>query len=159
MTALDHLDLAIVKRLQVDGRRPFTEIAQELNVSEGTIRNRVSRLLEDGYLQIVGMIDPHRMGLDAPAMIGVSLQAGKLESAVAAIARLPEVSYLVMVSGEFDLLVEVLCKDRDHLADFLNEKLRQVPGVSQTRTYTILRTYKMAAGANPVLSEPAKPTR
>ncbi len=123
-------------------------------MSEGTIRNRVSRLLEERYLQIVGMIDPRRMGLDAPAMIGVSLQPGQLEPAVAAIARLPEVSYLVMVSGEFDLLVEVLCRDRDHLADFLNDSLRQVPGVSQIRTYTILRTYKMASGASPMLSEP-----
>jgi Lrp/AsnC family transcriptional regulator for asnA, asnC and gidA len=56
-----------------------------------------------------------------------------------------------MVSGEFDLFVEVLCKDRNHLANFLNEKLLRVPGILRTQTYITLRTYKMAYGALPMI--------
>jgi Lrp/AsnC family transcriptional regulator for asnA, asnC and gidA len=56
-----------------------------------------------------------------------------------------------MVSGAFDLFVEVLCKDRNHLATFLNEKLLRVPGILRTQTFTTLRTYKMAYGAKPTL--------
>jgi Lrp/AsnC family transcriptional regulator for asnA, asnC and gidA len=151
MTALDELDLAIIDRLQVDGRKAYTEIAQELGVSEGTVRNRYTRLVEDGIIQVIAMIDPHRLGIDAPALVGVSLETGDWDEAITAIANFDEVSYLVLVSGEYDLIVEVMCQDRDHLADFLQRTLRQVPGVIRTQTFTILRTYKMALGAKPTL--------
>jgi Lrp/AsnC family transcriptional regulator, regulator for asnA, asnC and gidA len=97
------------------------------------------------------LIDPTMLGYDAPAMIGVSIQPSMLESVIKTVANFDEVSYLIMVSGEFDLFVEVLCKDRDHLATFLNEKLLQVPGIVRTQTFITLRTYKMAYGAKPML--------
>jgi Lrp/AsnC family transcriptional regulator for asnA, asnC and gidA len=148
---MDDLDQAIVQLLQQDGRIAFTEIAQQLGVSEGTVRNRYTRLIDEGALQVIGMINPHQMGIDAPALIGVSLEAENWDDAIADIANFDEVSYLVLVSGEFDLIVEVMCVDRDHLADFLQRTLRQVPGVLRTQTFTILRTYKMALGAKPSL--------
>lgn len=151
MTAMDKLDIALVEQLQQDGRKPFTVIAQELGVSEGTVRNRYTRLVEKDVIQVIGMIDPHRMGIDAPALVGVSLEAGNWDEVIKTIANFDEVSYLVLVSGEFDLIVEVMCQDRDHLADFLQHTLRQVPGVIRTQTFTILRIYKMALGAKPVL--------
>lgn len=147
---MDNTDLAILSCLQKDARRSFTDIANELNVSEGTVRNRVSRLMEKRTIQLVGLIDPNQLGYDAPAMIGVTVQSNLLEKAALEIAQFPEVSYLVMSSGEYDLLVEVLCKNREHLADFLNQKLRQIEGVLQTKTFMILRTFKMAYSADPV---------
>ena len=149
---MDDLDHAIVAMLREDGRRPYTEIAQALDVSEGTVRNRVARLLDERVLQIVGLIDPQKLGYDAPAMIGVSVQSADLESVAARIAAFPEVSYLIMVSGEYDLMVEVMCRDREHLAAFLNQQLRRVPGVIRTTTYMILGTYKMAYGSEPAIS-------
>ena len=67
------------------------------------------------------------------------------------LAALREVSYLVMVSGEFDLIVEVMCKNRDELTRLLNENIRSIDGVTRTQTFFILHTYKMAYGALPVL--------
>jgi Lrp/AsnC family transcriptional regulator for asnA, asnC and gidA len=147
---MDKIDLEIIHHLQSDGRKPFTDIAKALGVSEGTIRNRVSRLLEEQTIQIVGMIDPAQLGYDAPAMIGVSIQPPMLENVARTVANFPEVSYLIMVSGEFDLFIEVLCRDRNHLASFLNEKLMRVPGIVRTQTFITLRTYKMAYGATPM---------
>lgn len=148
------MDRAIVEHLQRDGRKPYTEIAQDLEVSEGTVRNRVARLVADQVLHIVGMVDPYHLGMDAPALIGVTLQADDWDPAIEVIANFKEVSYLVLVSGELDLFVEVMCRDRGHLAEFLNAKLRRVPGVVRTQTFTILRTHKMAYGARPTLSAP-----
>ena len=148
---MDQIDLDIISFLQSDGRIPFTDIAKALDVSEGTVRNRVARLIEDRILQIVGMVDPYRLGFDAPAVISVSVQPPLLEKVADTISKFPEVSYLIMVSGEFDLLVEVLCRDRDHLASFLNEKMLRIPGVTNTQTSMILRTYKMAYGALPFI--------
>ena len=116
---MDELDLAIIDTLKSNGRRPFTDIAQEVGVSEGTVRNRVTRLLEDRILHIVGLVDPSSLGFNAPAVIGVSIGEGDIEEIGCTIAGFPEVSYLIMVSGEFDLIVEVLCRDREHLANFL----------------------------------------
>jgi len=150
---MDQIDLDIISFLQSDGRTPFTDIAKALEVSEGTVRNRVARLLQDRVLQIVGMVDPYRLGFDAPAVISVSVQPPLLESVANTISKFPEVSYLIMVSGEFDLLVEVMCKDRDHLATFLNEKLLRVPGITNSQTSMVLHTYKMAYGALPSLGD------
>lgn len=148
---VDEIDQTIITQLQSNGRRPFTDIAREAGVTEGTVRNRVSKLLAQGALQIIGVINPHQLGYDAPAVIGVTIQPPHLESAAAAIAEMPEVSYLIMVSGEYDLMVEVLCRDREHLAKFLRDQLQQVIGVQRTQTFFILHTYKMAHGAKPML--------
>ena len=149
---MDQLDETILDTLQRNARKRFTEIAQELDISEGTVRNRVSRLVENKTVQFVGLIDPNQMGYNAPAMIGVTVQSNLLETAAQEISKFPEVSYLVMISGEYDLMVEVLCKDREDFASFLNDKLRQVEGVSQTQSFMILRTFKMAHGAEPSLN-------
>ena len=152
---MDTLDRSIVSLLQKDGRMPFTQIAQTLGVTEGTIRNRVAKLLDDKAIQIIGVLDPHRMGYTAPAIIGVSIQPPHLETAAVEIAQMSEVSYLIMVTGENDLLVEVFCKDREHLAAFIKDKLLQVPGVLRAQTSLILHTYKMAHGAKTVLTHSA----
>lgn len=149
---MDKIDQEIIAFLQKDGRMPFTDIAKALGISEGTVRNRVSRLTQEQTIQIVGMIDPNQLGFEAPAMIGVSVQPPLLEKVAAEVATFAEVSYLIMVSGEFDLFVEVLCRDRDHLASFLNDKLLRVPGISKTQTFITLRTYKMAYGALPMVA-------
>ncbi len=153
---MDKIDSDIIALLQRDGRTPYTDIARELGVSEGTIRNRVSRLIEEKVIHIVAMVDPGLVGFDAPAMIGVSVEPPALESVAAEVATFQEVSYLIMVSGEFDLFVEVLCQDRAHLAEFLNQKLRRVPGVTRTQTFITLQTYKMAYGAPPTVPIPGR---
>ncbi len=144
---MDKIDRAILDMLQDDGRKPFTEIAHTLGVSEGTVRNRVSRLIEDRVLHIVGMVDPAALGLHTPAVVGVTVQPARVDDVAQAIAAFPEVTYLIMVSGEFDLWVEVQCRDRDHLATFLNDRLLRVPGVVRTQTFITLRNYKLAHGA------------
>lgn len=149
MTELDQIDLSILSELQRNGRAAFTDIAKNLDISEGTVRNRVQRMTKENLLQVVGMVDPLKLGYDAPAMIGVSVHPAQMEAAAETISRFEEVSYLIMVSGEFDLYVEVMCRDRDHLASFLNEKLRQVAGVTRTQTFIILRTYKLSYAALP----------
>lgn len=139
---MDDLDFAILSQLQRDGRKPYTEIALLLGVSEGTVRNRVYKMLDEQVIQIVGQLDPYHLGFDAPAIMGVSVHPADVESAADAIAAFPEVSYLLMVSGEYDLIVEVMCKDRKHLSQFLNKSLRKVPGVLSVHTFLILKTLK-----------------
>jgi len=144
MIRLDETDRAIISRLQYDGRVPFTDIAAEIGISEGTVRRRVKQLIEGGVLQVVGIVEPQFLGWNAAAMIGVAVQAGQVDAVAHEIAQFPEVSYLFMASGGFDLFIEVYCKDMDHFVSFLNQKLQQVPGVHRTETFMILKMYKLS---------------
>lgn len=144
MKYLDDTDRAIVAHLQYDGRRPFTEIADDLGLSEGAVRRRVKQLVDTGVLQIVGIVEPQYLDWQAAAMIGLTVQTGQIEAAAQEIAQFPEVTYLFMASGGYDLFVEVYCRDRNHFASFLSERLQQVQGVERTETFMILKMYKLS---------------
>jgi Lrp/AsnC family transcriptional regulator for asnA, asnC and gidA len=141
---LDRLDREIIRLLQYDGRMPFTQIAEKVDVSEGTVRRRVTQLIESGIMQTDGVVEPQYLGWGSAAMVGVSVEVGKTDEVADRIAEFPEVSYLFLASGEFDLFVEVYCKDREHFVDFLNNKLHHIPGIVSTRTFMILKMYKLS---------------
>lgn len=149
---MDELDHTIIQFLQEDGRTAFTEIAKKHEISEGTVRNRVSRLIEDGVLRIVGVADPLKLGFTVSAVIGVSIQGGNIDQAGREIAAFPEVSDVIMVSGEFDLILLVYCRDREHLTEFLNQKLRPIDGISHTQTFVVLSTFKTTSNMHPLTS-------
>jgi Lrp/AsnC family transcriptional regulator for asnA, asnC and gidA len=141
-TIVDDLDFSILTLLQKDGRSSFTDIANELGTAVGTIRNRVTKLLEDGTLHIVGRVNPYRVGFNSPATILVSIEPDCMESAIAEIVEFPEVSYVSMLTGEFELMVDVMCRDSDHLTEFLMQNLSKVKGIKSYRTAIILRIVK-----------------
>jgi Lrp/AsnC family transcriptional regulator for asnA, asnC and gidA len=138
------LDQQIIEHLQVDGRRPFTQIAAELGVSEAAVRARTNRLIERDILQIVGVTDPLKLGYDQMAMVGVRCEGDRLVEAAEQIGGLPEVIYVVITAGAYDLLVEAVCEDNEALLHFLAEKLRKVPGVVATETFVYLRIVKQS---------------
>jgi Lrp/AsnC family transcriptional regulator for asnA, asnC and gidA len=144
MRRLDGVDRDIIAHLQYDGRMPYTDIAAELGISEGSVRRRVKRMMGEDVLQIVGIVEPQYLDWQAAAMVCVGVQTGRIETAAQEIAQFPEVTYLFMASGGFDLFVEVFCRDRDHFASFLSEKLQKVPGVERTETFMILKMYKLS---------------
>ena len=141
---MDRLDREIISFLQYDGRMPYTQIADELGISEGTVRQRVKRLTDSGILQIVAIVEPQHLGWNASAMVGVTIQAGRVDEVAHQIAQFQEVSYLFMASGEFDVFVEIFCKDQTHLVAFLNEHLQKIPGVIHTQTFMIMKMYKLS---------------
>lgn len=144
MKQLDRIDRKIVAHLQYDGRMPLTEIAEELGLSEGAVRRRVKQMVDANVLQIVGIVEPQYLDWQAAAMVAVTVETGQIEAAAEEIARFPEVTYLFMSSGGYDLFVEVYCRDRDHFAEFLSGRLQKVPGVERTETFMILKMYKLS---------------
>jgi Lrp/AsnC family transcriptional regulator for asnA, asnC and gidA len=136
------LDKRIIEHLQQDGRRPFTQIAAELGVSEAAVRARTNRLVERGILQIVGVTDPLKLGFQQQAMIGVRCERDRLLQVAEAVSAFPQVDYVVITAGTFDLLIEVVCENNEALLQFLTEKLRAVDGVRETETFVYLRMVK-----------------
>jgi Lrp/AsnC family transcriptional regulator for asnA, asnC and gidA len=141
---LDEIDRDIIRYLQYDGRMPFTEIAEKMGISESSVRRRVNHLIDSGTLQIVGIAEPHNLGWNEAGMIAISVQPEKTDEVARAIAQLPEVSYLFQVAGEFDLFAEVFCRNREHFVSFLNNKLQKIPGVTETRSFLMLKMYKLS---------------
>lgn len=141
---LDDLDFSILSYLQQDGRVSFTVIAEKLNVSIGTIRTRFNRLIEEGTISIIGRVDPDKVGFRSYAHIAVYIRPATFKEQVAKqIAKLPEVSFLAMTSGAYDLEVNVMCRDNDHLVQFVNQ-LSEIEGVYQTNTTIYFKVYKYA---------------
>lgn len=141
-TKTDEIDLQIIEILTEDGRTPFAQIANRLGVSTGMIRQRYHRLVQEGVLQIVAVTNPMFMGYTTMAHIGVKVNVNQLEEIADEIATFEEVIYLVLVTGSYDLFIEVVCRDKDHLIDFLTKKLHAVEGVKDTETFIYLRIAK-----------------
>jgi len=146
---IDALDRKIIALLQADGRRPFSDVAGALNVSEGTVRQRFQRLVSAGVLQVVGVADPFKVGFHSMAMIGVNVAIDgerSIDAVAQEIAAFPEVSYVVMSTGDFDLLVEVIMETNEEFVRFLTDKLHRIVGITRTETFILLRVYKMNLG-------------
>jgi Lrp/AsnC family transcriptional regulator for asnA, asnC and gidA len=141
-TGTDEVDLQIIKILTEDGRTPFAQIAKQLGVSTGMIRQRYHRMVQDGVLQVVAVTNPLLMGFTTMAHIGVKVNVNQLEEIAEKIAAFDEVIYLVLVTGSYDLYIEVVCRDKSHLIDFLTKKLHAVEGVKDTETFIYLRIAK-----------------
>ncbi len=140
--AIDEIDQRIIEALQQDGRRPFTKIAADLGISEASVRQRVSHLINTQVMQIVAVTNPVKLGFSMASMIGIRVSGERLLEAAEEIAAFDEVIYLILCTGRFDLLAEVVCRDNDHFLSFLTEKLYKIPGVQLAETYTYLRVCK-----------------
>lgn len=138
---LDAVSLAIIEQLQEDGRRPYAAIGKAVGLSEAAVRQRVQKLLDQGVMQIVAVTDPLTVGFRRQAMVGVNVE-GDLEPVADALAALDEVEYVVLTAGSFDLLVEIVCEDDDHLLEMINKRIRALPGVRSTETFVYLKLRK-----------------
>ncbi len=139
--ALDETNKRIIEHLQRDGRMSYATLAKTIGLSEAAVRQRVQRLLDGGLMQIVAVTDPLTLGFARQAMVGVKV-TGDLRTVADDLAAVPEVDYVVICAGGFDLLVELVCTDDAHLLDLLNDKIRTVDGVAATETFMYLKLAK-----------------
>jgi Lrp/AsnC family transcriptional regulator, regulator for asnA, asnC and gidA len=138
---LDAINRSIIIELQNDGRRSYTAIAEKVGLSEAAVRQRVQRLMDDGVMQIVAVTDPIRLGFRRVAMVAIRT-SGDSTQVADALSKVPEVGYVVIAGGTYDLLAEVVCEDDDHLIEVLNKTIRVFPGVRETETFMYLRLHK-----------------
>ncbi|HEX6140164.1 MAG TPA: Lrp/AsnC family transcriptional regulator, partial [Candidatus Limnocylindria bacterium] len=138
----DDLDKAIIKALQLDGRRPYAQIGRDLKVPEATVRQRAERLINRGVVQVVGVTDPLAMGFGQPAFIGLHVDADRLNEIAERVAALDEVTYVVVTAGRFDIICEVVCEDNEHLLRVLADRLAKIDGIRSTETMVELRFVK-----------------
>ena len=142
---LDDLDYKILEKLIKDGRKSFTDIADELNVSVGTIRNRFNVFVENELLTIIGRVNPDKIGFHTYAQILIKVRpVDKVTQVADNIANLPEVSFLAMTTGAYDLEVNVMCRDNEHLVQLMTNHITKMDGIFESATNIYFKVYKYA---------------
>jgi Lrp/AsnC family transcriptional regulator for asnA, asnC and gidA len=146
---LDPLDIELVSDLQRDGRASFRDIARRLRVSERTVSARVSRMVEANLLQVIAVGNPLTLGFSAMAWLGIRVAEGTaLEDAASALADVHGIDYVVLPTGRYDLMAEIVCTDQTQLLEILEQGVGAIPGIASVETFLYLRLlYASAVGA------------
>ena len=143
---LDKMDFTILAHLQKDGRKSFTDIAEEMKVSVGTIRNRYNRLVKENVLHIIGWTDPVQAGYNAYARVTIQVKPTELIRGVAQqLLPIKEISFLAITSGQYDLEINLLCKNNKQLLEVMHEKIHKIEGVHETHTTIYFEVLKWAS--------------
>ena len=140
--ALDDVDKAIIRELQVDGRMAYAQLSPKVGLSQAAVRQRVNRLLERGVFQIVAVSDPLSLGLTTQAMVGITV-TGDARGVAATVAAMGESEYVLITTGRYDVLAELLCTDNDALLELVNDRIRVIDGVAATEVFSILKMEKL----------------
>jgi Lrp/AsnC family transcriptional regulator for asnA, asnC and gidA len=139
---IDETDYNIVNLLRRDGRISSTTIARDLKISEKTVRNRITRMGNDGILSIVAILDRAKLGYMAKAHVEVETEPLRVKDVAQLLAQMPEARWVSIVTGEYDILVSLCCKSNEGIFEFVTEKLAPIPGVRRTRTIMIVDELK-----------------
>lgn len=138
---LDEVSKLIIEQLQLDGRKSYAEIGKVVGLSEAAVRQRVQKLNDAAVMQIVAVTDPMRLGFNRQAMVGVKC-TGDVNKVAEMLSAIPQVDYVVLTAGGFDILVEVVCEDDEDLINLLNSNIRLLPGVVSAETFVYLKLHK-----------------
>jgi Lrp/AsnC family transcriptional regulator, regulator for asnA, asnC and gidA len=141
---LDELDQQVIKILQADGRRPNTEIARELRVSETTVRKRISQLVSRGLINIVAVPTPRAVGMNLSAIIGISVTLPRIRHVSEELKRQREVRYVGVSTGRYDIIVEAFFFNQQHFLDFISNRLGHLEGITGLETSIILEVVKFS---------------
>lgn len=146
-SGLDAIDIQIIQHLSDDGRKPFTEIADALGVNERTVRMRVEKLRASGVLNIVGVVNPIQVGLKIQAIIQIAVEPDALDAVIESLDAIDQVRFMVVTSGEYQLLIQVRTKSHEELTDFLMKKLNPIKAIRKTNVIIEMKllknTYKL----------------
>ena len=139
----DATNKELIQLLNENGRRSFTELASQVGISEASARQRVNKLVATGIIRIAAIPNASAIGFTRKAMIGIRHE-GSLGPLAEKMRSLPEVSKVVVTAGGFDLLIEVVCRDDEHLVKLINESIRSIAGVQTTETFVYLKEEKQS---------------
>lgn len=145
-TKMDDLDRKIIELLQINGRTSNARIAREVGVSEGTVRRRLRRLIQDEIIRVVAIPDPEKMGLGTVALVGIQTDPDKIDEVATSLAKLPETQYVSLNTGSFDIFTWVALPNSEELGKFLRGKIGQTPGIRRSETFVNLAIRKKGYG-------------
>ena len=139
---VDNINLAIIKHLR-DGRKSYKKIADELSLSENTVRTRVNKLVDEGVLEITGLVDAEAVADHRVVFVGVKLATMELVKKGEEFSRLKGVITVNVVTGRFDLILIVLLKPGFGLLEFYTEEVSKLSDVQSVETFVVYKSYNL----------------
>ena len=139
---IDKINLAIIKHLR-SGRKSYKKIAEELSVSENTVRTRVHKLIDQGILEVTGLVDPEAINGHRVVVVGVKLKTMDLVKKGEEFSKLKGVISVSVVTGRFDLIVVVLLKTGFGLLEFYTEEVSKLEDVQSVETFVVYKSYNL----------------
>jgi Lrp/AsnC family transcriptional regulator for asnA, asnC and gidA len=133
---IDNVDIRILEILRDDAKKPYTEVARKVSVSQGTVHVRMHKMEEAGIVEKTTLkINYARLGYDITAFIGIYLEKSALYDRVLAKLKLiPEITSIHYTTGNYSMFVKIHCRDTNHLKEVLHDKMQQVDGIERTET-------------------------
>jgi Lrp/AsnC family transcriptional regulator, regulator for asnA, asnC and gidA len=133
---IDNTDYKILEILRDDAKKPYTEVAKKVHVSQGTIHVRMSKMEEAGIIDKTTLkINYAKLGFDITAFIGIYLEKSALyEQVLAKLKEIPEITSIHYTTGNYSMFVKIYCRDTNHLKEVLHDKMQQVEGIERTET-------------------------
>ncbi len=144
MVKLDRTEKRVMELLQKDGRMSFVDMAEEIGVTEGTIRRKFYRLVNEGIIHIAGISDPFKIGFGSPVIIALNVEPGKSKMVAEQIAKLRPLHYVGLATGNFDIIVQGVFPSNQDLSRFILEDLSAVEGIREINTSLLLRVFKQS---------------
>jgi len=135
---IDKTDSDIIEMLQKDGRLSNTTIAKKLGVSEATVRARLSRLVNEEYIQIVAVGNPIKLGFDIVGMIRFQIDLSKVDSIIRELKKLKPIWFIVQTTGNIDIHAEFNIRSLYELKELITKKINKIDGIIRTDTALIL---------------------
>ena len=141
---IDETNKAIIKAL-ADGRRPFSAVAEELGITENTVRSRVNRMIDEGILKVTALVDPSLIPGVQIVVMGVKLKTMDLERKAKEFSALRGVFSASVVTGRYDLIVQLQLSEEDGLSllDFFKTELVKIAEVQEVETFVVYQSQQL----------------
>ncbi len=139
---LDSTDTRIISMLQKDGRASNTDIAKALDMSEATVRGRIKRLIDEGYMQIVAVANPFRIGYEIAGDLYINVDMKKIDSILERLRAMKELWYIVMTTGQTNINAEFVVRSLDELHDLVYNRISKIDGIQKVETAIIMKYIK-----------------
>jgi len=135
----DQINLSIIKHLR-NGRKSYKKIAEALSLSENTVRSRVNKLLDEGVLEIAGLVNAEALADHRTVIVGVKLSTMELVKKGEEFSLLKGVISVSVVTGRFDLILVVLLKPGFGLLEFYTEEVSRIKEVQSVETFVVYKS-------------------
>jgi Lrp/AsnC family transcriptional regulator for asnA, asnC and gidA len=139
---LDDLDKELIAVLLSNADLSNKEIAQQISSSESTVRRRKQVLLESGIVRNAVVVDPFSLGYTIMALIGLQIDLGQADKVEAALTQLPQLRFIGLTLGHYDVLVEAWFKSNQEMLSFVTNILGRIPGIQRNETLQVLKLVK-----------------
>lgn len=143
---MDELDRKIIALLERNGRASNARIARDVGVSEGTVRRRLKRLVQERIINVIALPDPRKLGYESEALIGIQVDPDKIDQVANKVAELDHTRWVAVTTGTYDVFAWATLPNAEELGKFLREKVGTITGVRRTETFVNLAVKKREYG-------------